>query len=329
MGRSACLHQIAKYTGLRRSDGNTHLFFLEPHSNKFTVSPASSNLPASMPFNGRLNFFNAFDPPSLSAEFPNLECIDLFSFWTNPTPYSFAGKFLQQDYDQAKLQWTLMTKSQWHFSPGLKDTVHELEAEIESSSEVFDRFPSPQEARQCAFNVLFSFHVVGGFTDFGESRVKSLIPLLKLYGVSPSKEPEIFRNYGAIRCFFAQFLSLKDSTFPLSDVFQGLGDFLVKTNRSVIDFYATKFVDNLDFLIAECASLFVDCFDDVDRLWRAFLVSEDPPDFYVHFLAAFLVLMAPKLEPAYVASYGDFCAQFQVWKREIPLLHVLDVARRL
>jgi hypothetical protein len=99
----------------------------------------------------------------------------------------------------------------------------------------------------------------------------------------------------------------------------------------VLEFYARWHVDNIDFLINECSSMFMDCLDSFEDLWIEVLGTKvnDLPKFFEFFLAAYLVILWNEMRTQYIVNYGDFCHQFQSFKKQIPLPAVLDQLKKL
>jgi hypothetical protein len=314
------LAQLTKEADLRRCESNSSLFFIEPPSGAPMVDVSSRNLPLVRSFSGIPVDFSAWlSGVNSDQEFPWMTADALRPILDSP-PIP-APPEVSALYEDLKLQWSSMAAVQWGNFPALLEAAKDLENELKANS---DLFPDAQSQR-IAFRVIMSHFKLTDFAAFDNVRIRSLIPFLKAYPASPGAEIDIFNGYRLLRECFWQFLI--DPVNAMPGVLRGASALLQRKMEWVIGFYRNKQVDHLDFFMAECQSMFVDCFPDVERLWCE--VLRNPVDFFSPFLAAFLIVMVPRLEARFFVSYGDFLGYFQRLKKKVSLVQILRVTASL
>jgi hypothetical protein len=317
-GAEYFLTQISRYVTLRRSECRTTLFFIECYNGKLEPLFLLRNLPpvqnATIPddFHAWLTATN----PGL--EFPQLSS-ELVRALLADADFQFHPRL---DYAACLFQWCSVSKQQLKNDQILSSGMSEIQKELSDNAELFAGFDSPKVAQETAFRVLVSYFNFHGFAAFKTLRIRTIVILLKVCAT----EGEICDSFRFIRACFWRFLI--EPAEGLGPVLKKVGDVLKQRKMEwVIGFYREKRVDNLDFFMPDCESMFMDCFDDVGPLWMAF--ARQPQDFFAYFLAAFLVVMIPSLEQRFFVAYGEFVWYFQTLKREIPLVQIMRVAEAL
>jgi hypothetical protein len=301
---------------LRRSDCNTNLFFIEPLPDGVKLHPASV-LSRNFPQPQHKDVCPII--PASTRELRHLTKDSLARFMAES---EFTGK-----YAPAKLQWSMSSIEQWRNNPLLRAEVKELENLLDIDAPLFAHFaPNELAAKKCALNVMLTYAIIGGYESFKNVKIKSLIPFLTVY--ETTAEEEIFSMYALIRSRF--WSGLLDPSM-LEKRLKTAGVILSIKRSAVLEFYARWHVDNIDFLINECSSMFMGCLDSFEDLWIGVLETKvnDLPKFFDFFLAAYLVILWNEMHTQYIVNYGDFCHQFQSFKQKIPLTAVLDQRKKL
>ena len=251
-------------------------------------------------------------------------------------------------YTEVKMQWSTISRSQWHNHVQLRQLVSHLESRLEEESAVYEGFPHPRCVQRVGFNVLLTFFFWNwDASEFADSLVGFICPCLEAF-VKDATDTSVITPRGetvdineaeadifwCFSIFYDRHLEdlVRPSNQPyLTRLFLAAGDILSESFPNVLQILTPKHAKSLDFLRDDCARWFANCFSppEVRRLWISVWAFPSAFQFFQCFIVSMLVLLMPSLSEMNPLNTEEFVRRFQVIKHGMDLNTLLNGTRRL
>jgi hypothetical protein len=204
----------------------------------------------------------------------------------------------------------------------------DLESEIKSGAQKFERFRSPQKVKSIVFEILLTYSIYNwDGTRSLDGMIDLLLPFVDAYIGQYGEDDEkcAAEVFGVFSVFyetnnFAKIKSARSELLP-----PHLCELVESIFAELLQILAQKHITSFDFLARDCSRWFVDVFqgDEVKVLWISIMAFGNREEFFESFLIALLLLLMPELNRIIPLSSQEFIDRFNEVKVRVDLRTLL------